>query len=417
MGDHKRAIVPIGTWTYLSPGLRQHGQEIDMGLFAEALIYYDEVLVVASNERVFAEFVRWFVDRQAFPVLLALLRDGAVGMYYYAFLTLPMLKDGSWSIWNTQDEEAAKNPVFEKRILESKMVSEVLTRGRHRAQLRNAIDGRIVEVKSETFGPAIDNARADYQDSYRVQQAVQAFVDDIAPVVGMSERPQVIATVDSGPVKTQIHWNVNFDQLSGPLVGDAKLSVHTPLTALAHSNRLIWSAAELGCDLYLHSPISVLVGDKLHESANSSAAVKTTIEELVAEVEFPDVRTLVNDGKMSLEDVLKFRAKAKLFRQWLQTQAERDGDALIAYHHEVAKEAGWVNSGRKLLRVFGSGVGAVAGAAGAAAVPENPVAASIAGQMAGGAAKYVLNVAAKINEDWRPVVFGRWARSHLDETS
>jgi hypothetical protein len=65
--------------------------------------------------------------------------------------------------------------------------------------------------------------------------------------------------------------------------------------------------------------------------------------------------------------------------------------------------------------VFGAGIGAVSGGVAAAAVPEHALAVSITGQLSGEAAKYLLGVAARINEDWKPVVFGRWARSHIEK--
>ena len=57
--------------------------------------------------------------------------------------------------------------------------------------------------------------------------------------------------------------------------------------------------------------MSGLVGDKLLESAQTTAKTKGIIEILEAEVEFPDIRSLVNAGDLSFAAVLRIRGKAR----------------------------------------------------------------------------------------------------------
>jgi hypothetical protein len=127
---------------------------------------------------------------------------------------------------------------------------------------------------------------------------------------------------------------------------------------------------------------------------------------------------------LTFADVLTLRRKSRRFRQWLQTQADRDTNALVAYHHEIAVESGLTKFTRKTLRAFGMLTGAAAGAYAASAligpnaVP--PLAAAGAG-MGGKAIEesvtFVFDVAGRLDEDWKPVVFGNWAREFVRKAS
>lgn len=123
-----------------------------------------------------------------------------------------------------------------------------------------------------------------------------------------------------------------------------------PLSTAAQANKYVWAADRLKCDLYLASPISALVGNKLFEAAETTikSRIKTrnVIEELEVQVKFPDLRRFVNLDKIDFNRVLEIRKKAKKFRDWLQSEGDRDRDAISAYHHEVAKETGFSNVAR-----------------------------------------------------------------------
>lgn len=186
-----------------------------------------------------------------------------------------------------------------------------------------------------------------------------------------------------------------------------------PLTAGAHSNRLLWSAATMDCDLYLGQPMSVLVGDKLYESEKQLDKTHFVIDELKATVEFPDIRQLVNNRQIGIDEILRIRNKAQRFRNWLQDESGRDRDALIAYHHEVAKEAGYTQVGRKTLNLFGAIGGPVIGAVVGTQLPGGPPIGAGIGAGIGGIVGYVPSLASKLGANWKPVVFGNWYKSRI----
>ena len=92
----------------------------------------------------------------------------------------------------------------------------------------------------------------------------------------------------------------------------------------------------------------------------------SVVEDLKCEVEFPDIRQLVNSGKLDLKDVLKIRAKSGKFREWLQQETDRDRNAIIAYHNETARELSIKTAGRRAIGLFGvaggGSIGSVIGA-------------------------------------------------------
>jgi hypothetical protein len=194
-----------------------------------------------------------------------------------------------------------------------------------------------------------------------------------------------------------------------------QFSAETVLMGLAQGNRILWSAAESGRDLYLPTPMSRLVSRKLMETNDCRGHTRDLIESLKSEVDFPDVRVLVNSGALSLEDVLKLRSKAGRFRRWLQTESERDRNAILAYHNEVAKESGFTSGLRKTLAIGGMLGGAGVGAAVAASIPDAPIVGPVVGAAAGGLTSYLSDVAAKMNAGWKPVIFGDWARDFVEQ--
>ena len=316
MSDHKIAIVPLESWCYASPEIRASGKSIDIGLFAEALIYYDCVAVNPTNQPQFAEFLGWFLRQGRLDDFIALVRDGIIKIYDYAFVTTAVDRDGVYSIWNIQDTAQAEPDTFEQRFLYHPSIKAILTKARHRRRLYQALRGNVIEVKANDFGGPIENARKDYENPHRNALIIQAFVDELYHFKKLGKPPVVQATVARSPdgEKHTITWNVDLAQLASWAGPELNFHLGTPFTAGGLSNRLIWSAAQLTCDLYLAKPMSTLVGDKLYESSEKIAKAGRVIEELKAKVEIPDVRELVNSGQLSLSEILTIRGKARSFR-------------------------------------------------------------------------------------------------------
>lgn len=415
MSDHSRALVPIEAWAFNSPDLGCQGISVDLGHLAESLLYYDQILLNVSNQPQFAKVLSWFVQQDRLDTLLSLVSEGSIQVYEYSFMSTSIHdpEKDRYILMNMQDEEQKRPDSFERRYLYHKDVEAVIPKGSMRRKLYQAFRGRVIEVKAEQFGSAIEEARRDFTDGERNALIVQAFVDEVyryrqlgrPPTVGYS----MVSNVDGSHTMT---FNIDFKklaELAGATLGWGR---HTPLTGNVISCRFLQSASELGCDLYLSQPISRLVGDKLFESATAVNKPGEIIETLQSEVEFPDIRALVNNGRLDIDNILYLRAKSKRFRQWLQDEADRDRDAIIAYHHEVAKETGFASVGKKALNLFGFVGGAAIGAAiGSGAGPGG----SALGAAAGGAVSWAADLGSKLGGPWRPVAFGNWFRERITE--
>ncbi|MDP1715235.1 MAG: hypothetical protein Q8L41_10880 [Anaerolineales bacterium] len=413
MSNHSKTLVPLESWSYNSPEIRYRGNSVDIGLMAEALIYYDQVFLNITNQPQLAEFINWFVAQKKYADLLALFRDETIKLYDYSFATAAFLDaaSNSYMIMNMQDPIQEKPNTFEQRFLYHESLNSCFRNSRDRIKLYKALRGKVVEIKAKDFGHSIENARQDYLDPRRSALLLQALVDEAYPSLGLGTPPTVTATIETLPGFNRTIYNIDFENIKRLLGVNLNFHGGTPLTGIAHCNRLIWSAAQEKCDLYLGNPMANLVGDKLYESRLKNTKIKENIGQLNQEVEFPNIRKLVNEGKLDLSEILKIRKKAKRFRDWLQSESDRDRNTIIAYHNEVAKEAGIVSLGRKTLRMFGILGIPLAEAFIAKAYPETVL---MTGSISAGAV-YLIDVASKIGEDWKPVVFGNWVRDRIEK--
>jgi len=411
MNSH--AIVPIETWAYSGLDLAMRGMSVDVGHLAEALIYYDRVSLNVSNQAQFADVLSWFVDQGEFETLLSLVTDGTLNVYEYSFLTAPIQRedDGPLILMNMQEEGQVQANSFEMRFLYHQKVDAVIADKKKRRRLYQAFRGRVTEVKAEAFAESIEVARTDFADGRRSALVMQAFIDNLYRTKNLGRPPQVVCKVVSTPEgHHQTTYNLDFKEIE-KLVGRNLWHRASPITGNAMSCRFLQSASDLGCDLFLPQPMSVLVGDKLFESARACNKPGSIIESLEASVEFPDVRALVNEGRISIKEVLYLRGKSKRFRDWLQSEASRDRDALIAYHHEVARDSGYQTAGRKTLGMFGFLAGPAVGAAIGAGL--GPAGAAV-GAAVGGALTWATDIGMRM-ENWKPVMFGNWYRTKIEE--
>jgi hypothetical protein len=422
MSDHSRALVPIASGLFSSPELEEREQSVDIGLLAEALIYYDQILLNVDNQKQFGDLISWFLNRDLYTKFLDLLNEGTIQIYNRAFRTNVFVDGENAQVFNNI-EEVEKEPFsFFKRYLGNDEVTARFPKRKQLYELREAAVGKVIEVKVEEFGRAgIENAERDFLNPRRCPLLLQAVVDELYRVKALGPPPEVRASII--PVHAEktfkVHWDVDFEEISRRVGKKLAFGPTLALSGAVIGNLHIWAARQLECDLYLPSPISAIVGDKLYEASQTlsktPAKVQSVVDQLEAEVEFPDVHSLINSGGLEFKDVLRIRKKAKRFRKWLQEEGERDRNALYAYHFEVAKESGFTKAGRKLLRLFGTLGGPTAGAAVATVVGQNPIAGAAAGTAVGEGVKYLFDVGSKLGEEWKPVVFGNWYKGRIEK--
>ncbi|HBB89499.1 MAG TPA: hypothetical protein DC047_17990 [Blastocatellia bacterium] len=426
MSNHDVTFVPLATGYHQSMDLFAAGRSVDTGLLAEALIYYDRVLIHVDNPVQFSQLIALLMQQGLSAAnITALFRAGVLGVYNFAFTTNPYVDFISpdsvqiHGLYNIQDQTMLEPNSFFKRFLEFEPLRQSFENSAQFDRFVASLEGRVIEVKADDIaGTAIDNAYGDFLNPERSALMAQELVNEIYRIKSMGKPPQVSVTVrEVIDGHFLVEWNIPLNQLPAiELETNIKAAVTLPLSTAAEGNKFIWATDRLKCDLYVSRPISVLIGDKLFESAETAVRSRirnrNVIEELEARVEFPDLRRYVNLDKIKFPQVLQIRDKSKKFREWLQSEADRDRDAIIAYHTEVARASGFTNIARRGLKIFGVLTGA---AVGAALVGEPAVGAVIGA--AGGAAiqagaeegvKYLFDLGADLGADWKPVVFGEW---------
>jgi hypothetical protein len=418
--DHTTALVPVDCWSYNAPDLRARGVKADLGLLSEALLYYDRLLVSAGNVKAFTELLQWF-DRQGCSAdLLSLVADGTITFYDYGFLTTTVKneRDGDVSIWNVQDPVQEAYGTFPRRILYP-AVSNVIASSRLRQRFYKIIPDHVIETKSDTFGPAIYAAKVDSADERRLSIVVQAFVDELFRTTQGGRPPEMKVEVIGDPSGARYHVRFTPNLLELVRARAPLLDFHetTPLIGAAVCNRDLLSAARRKCDLYLPRPMSTLAGDKLYETVSGPTHLGRIVEELEHKVEFPDIRSLVNAGQLGISEVLELRRKARQFRTWVQAEADRDRDAIAAYHHEVARESGLTRAARRVVRMIAVSGGAAAGTALGVSLsgPLGAVSGAAVGASLGAAAQHLVELVSGLREGWKPMVFGDWMRGRIEK--
>ena len=401
MSDHSRAFVPIEAWCYSSPSLKYSGKSIDIGLMAESLIYYDNIYLNINTQQDFAEILKWFINQGKFEFFLSLLRDGIIIIYHYAFATAPINKDDKYIIMNIQDEEQKKKNTFIERFVFHHLLNDIVN-NKQRKLMAEAIEGNVIEVKADDFGKPIKNARDDFQNPTKCSLLLQSLLDEVYPLIGWGKDVKVKVTIDKFRDQHRINWNMNLDKLIEGLGKKINFSNATPLAAAAVCNRTLQTTCQLKCDAFISNPMGTLLGDKLYETAHRFKNTKSIIDNLKLEVEFPDIRFLVNGGSLDLDNIIKIRK---------QSENDRDRNAIIAYHNEVAKESGITKLGRTTIKLFGilgpPVVGTVIG----------DIKGGILGAIAGASFKFMAELGSGFGSNWKPVIFGNWLDSYIKNTS
>jgi hypothetical protein len=428
--DHGFALVPLGAGYHQSPDVLARGRSVDTGLLAESLIYYDRVLITVDNPVRFADLISLLVQ-QGLPAsdIIALFSDGTIQVLNFAFTTNPYVEFREsglhiHGLYNVQDQQMLKANSFVERFLGFEPLKGCFADNSQFVDFCRTLDGRVIEVKADEIGAAaIDNAWLDFLNPERNELMAQQLVNEIYRLKRLGKAPRVKVTISSEEDGThQVQWNIRMDQL--PAL-DAEVTIKAaaslPLSTAAEANKYLWASETQGCDLYLTSPVSVAVGDKLFEASNievnSTTKVRSVIESLEASVEFPNLRRYINEDRIDFDRIMEIRRKGKKFRAWLQTEAERDRDAIIAYHNEVAKESGFIGVGRRALKLFGFVSGGVLGAAighdlGVGAI--GGIAGHVAQKGVEKGVNYLFNLGAHLGVDWKPVCFGNWYKERIE---
>jgi hypothetical protein len=448
-----------------SPELLARGRKADTGIFAESLIYYDSVYVHVDNPEQFTDFISLLIQQGlTYELLNELIEEGTL-RFFNTVLVLPFMGhgfgDGRRSIvsglYAIQEKAMLEPDYFTERFLKFEGLKgsfSSLTTFDKQAFERfcELAQNTALGFSGDEIGAdLVDNALEDFLDPERCRLITKSILTEIYRVHRLGKVPNF-------KVKVREMDGSNYDDIANNLrtssavvrrnVGDNEhriyevdygISINSlkslevdgkplvafptiPLSCAGLSNLYIKAAGKLKCDLFLSRPVSKIVGNKMYEisdleTSKSDIRVKNVIDKLEAKVQFPDLRRLINSDVIDFNKVLEIREKAKRFRRWLQTEAERDVNAIIAYHSEVAKESGFSSYGQKALKIFGVLLKSGWSVLTATKLKELDEVNKAAIKEAGG--KVIDKIfdygAEKLGYDWRPVIFGDWYKDEISK--
>lgn len=402
---HKQAFVELEAWEYNSPYLKYQGKASDLGLLAESLIYYDQSIVYLTTVKQFEELVLWFVKHDKFDLLIELLKNQTIRFFYYQFMTTAINNQGIFSIWNINLPKANNQSDFIRLILYRTNLTPYLNTSK-RARLYKIIEDNLIDEGSEDYDTPVEDARKALKDPQKCNMLIQAYVDKIFSYFKLGTPPKIdCKIINLSDEEFQIQSNINFKTLDQYTSNKLGFRPDIPIIGEAQSNRLIWTASKYGYDLYLGDVMSTVTGNKLREATKTLRKTKEIITILKENVEFPDIRKEVNEGNLNIEFIMNIRKKGNKFRKWLQQESERDRDALIAYHSEVAKASGIKRLTTNTLKLFGY-LGQLGSPFYVAINPSIESGLVAASTVLGG--EFLKLVGSRVEKEWKPIIFGDW---------
>lgn len=406
--DHTAALVPIHVWEYSSPFLKYQGEAADIGLFAESLLWYERVQVDIAKPEEFEALVAWFYQSEHhIKHLLDLLSEGAITFSHHAFVSVaPQFVDsGEYAIVNVQDEEQIKVGYGLGKVFYGPRLDFVPSN--QRAALYKLLASNYREYHAEDYGPPITDAQEAVRHPGRLNLLLQVFLDEMYSKLGKEFVPQVsTSVVENADGSRRIEWGQAIQKAIHIAPGKINFAVHTPLYGEADSNKLIWTASQIGLDLFLGDVQSTLAGRRLLVASEHLGKTQALVNQLEQRVEFPDIRREVNNGKLDATKVIEIRKNAAKFRTWLQCESGKDRDSIIYYHQEVAKRSGLTRAVSSTLKLVSLAINVAPVAYPVVTRDLSPEPPLVIASGAMAASVFLDTVAGSLRAGWKPIMFG-----------
>ena len=114
-------LVPVSTWYGNAIDLYKKNIYTDIGAIAEALVYYDTVLINVKNKHEFDDLFEWFKISDSPDSLLTLMKEGSVFFYFYNFDVNPLFDPArnAFMFRNINEKHETRMEVFNRRVVGS----------------------------------------------------------------------------------------------------------------------------------------------------------------------------------------------------------------------------------------------------------------------------------------------------------
>ena len=344
-------LVPIETGFGNAPDLMKRGIVADIGAVAEALIYYDTVIINVAHSEHFHELFEWFKISDSPQSLLNMMKSGEVFFHHYNFSVNPIYipQEGRYLFYNVDEPKGDRLQLFRHRVVKS--ISRYFNTYRKRKAFFDSLDDSVITVEADTFGSAVKDSHKYIADEGNFIFLLRCIFNSLKNAKFIENIPDihlVSKSVSNGRIKMEV--SIDLRQYSKIIGKEFNFGEHTPFAMVTSTNRLIWSAAMQHSDLYLNNPTFEFLYERMHSAVKHFGDTKLSLRKLNMEVDFPDIRGEVNRGIITAKDVLKIREKSQEFREWLHKQTELDRDLLSSYHNTILEKSGLSGSMKKILK-------------------------------------------------------------------
>ncbi len=414
----KLALVPIPTWYGNAPELHMAGIPADVGAFAEALLFYDRLLVQVESERQLHCLLSWFTSSVDSDRFTKLLEEGSVQFIYFDWVATPVQRNDSddYLLWNIVEEKPkGLNPdrlyKFKKRVIP--LPSRYFSSSRKMRRFADVLHSSVVVVDVDSFGNGISVSRAwvEQQETHRL--ILQSLVDSLHSTGALEGCPKVEVTVeDLKRGKKRIHSNVSFDDIAKKLPVNSGFGKSVPLAIGTNLARLAWAAANNDTDLYVSNPMLTAANHLISEAVGEAGKVQSGLDVLSTEHSLPDIRMQVNSNEVSAEKILRLRTEVTEFRDWFHQTISEERSIDQAYANDVVNRYG-ISSRlqRSLEATVATGT---TSAVGLATAQFDPAVCAIATSASAGVIHFELDLVKKLCGEWRPKIFGGRLRKATD---
>jgi hypothetical protein len=410
----RAVLVPLNTWFGSSPDLMRRGIKTDLGALAEALIYYDQMFVRVENQEQFYALFNWFKESAGVEKLLNLMNHGELSFYHHNFLSPPVYRrdSDSYDFINIQEEPKDRLDSFRRHIVGGEMDRFFPTRRKLKSFWNTVKSGAVTVVDADVFGIEIEKARELLEPNV-MQSMIVHLMESLHKAGFIDEIPDVkVWAEDLSSGGRRYHFdNLDFNLWKEKFGKEFNFGKHIPLAIASNTNRLLWSAANLQADLYTGSPTYEFLCDTLEETVKHFRETKRVLKRFEIDLEFPDIRSSVNQGLITASQVLRIREEAAAkFRTWLHKVADMERDEIVAYYNDFFSNLNLTERSTKYLKLAIL-VAVPSGSAAIGAQLSDPASAAI-----GTAVSTILSkmLYEKIAGGWTPKVFGNTLKRIVD---
>ena len=318
---------------------RQVEDTLDLGMLAEAMIFYGDVTVLA-RENVIGQLVRECTP----DILLELLSSRHFKLAYEFEMAGIRTVNAALRSQSRHSAVLFSSPNHELQHLAPRLFRDATGKSGLGRRMASRFMPMVQVVKRPAGALAAFNS--DLTDSAYLKSVVRAVVDELAP--GFALPSPLVFEVSHESEEFTVTTNIDFNELNrahkvfNPSA-DSSITEASLLTHALTCRDNLYFAAAYKCDISANSLQSLILAQRVAGILTRHRNYQTQIEQFQSFV-FDGgraIRESINSGAASFKDLLPILERASEFRKWLSGQPA-NADLVKEYFRAVVRES-WVD--------------------------------------------------------------------------